>query len=257
MRSVAVPGAQEFVHLGLGPDERTVAVYPVGPAAPDGVAFEQTGDAAATRLPSPCAVAYFRGDMQSGLVVADGQVHRWTTAGAFGPGVAAPVSGLKWCFGPDERTVIGAQTGRVFDIGVWPPRPSGVRFADPGWLREESPLAEFTAAGRLLATWIHGVRPSELSVCDRRLWQIPRSHSRPPSRRTPGLRSPPARWGTAGPRSTPGPRGPSSATRRTGGTPVHADAAVRVVDAATGAARPLAVRHAARVRHAAFSPDGR
>ena len=35
---------------------------------------------------------------------------------------------------PDGRSVISLDEGRVFDIGAWPPRPSGVRFAHPGWV---------------------------------------------------------------------------------------------------------------------------
>src|SRR5205085_11462264 len=93
--------------------------------------------------------------------------------GVRGPGV--PTAFRSMLYGPsaDGRSVISQSEGRVFDAGAWPPRPTGVRFAHPGWQRSPNAWAEQSPDGRFTATWIsHGGG-------DGRLWRLPRPHSRP------------------------------------------------------------------------------
>ena len=114
--------------------------------------------------------------MQAGLVLKDGQLHRWsaTDPGVLGPGVPTPFRSMLYGPSADGRSVVSAVEGRVFDTGAWPPRPTGVRFAHPGWQRSKDPWMEQSPDGRFTVTWIW--TPGS----DARLWRLPRPHSRPP-----------------------------------------------------------------------------
>src|SRR5262245_6090025 len=116
--------------------------------------------------------------MRTALTIKDGQVHRWsvTNPGVLAPGVPAPFRAMHQRPSPDGRSVISSVEGRVFDTGAWPPRPPGVRFAHPGWASDE----QYSPDGRFMATWGFD------GGTDRRLWRLPRPHSRPPL--------PPAEW---------------------------------------------------------------
>src|SRR5207247_7895888 len=93
--------------------------------------------------------------------------------GVLGPGAPSPFRSMFYGPSADGRSVISPVEGRSFDTGAWPPRPSGVRFAHPGWQRSPNARMEQSPDGRFTATWIWG------GGGDGRLWRLPRPHSRP------------------------------------------------------------------------------
>src|SRR5262249_23173206 len=113
--------------------------------------------------------------MRAGLVIKDGQLHRWsaTQPGVLGPGTPTPFRSMHYAPSADGRSVISPTDGRVFDTGAWPPRPSGVRFSHPGWQRSPHPWWGQSPDGRSPATWMGQ------SESARRLCRLPRPHSRP------------------------------------------------------------------------------
>lgn len=144
----------------------------------DGLAFRLEGTEPPVRLgrlPWRSKVGHglvFTHGMQMGLIAQDGLIHRWSMAS---PGrLDSGVSSSLRAFGlatPDGRAVVSRMDGRVYDIGAWPPRPSGERFAHPAWSVAWGHV-EWTPDGRLALS----------SVADRtqsRLWRMPRSLNRP------------------------------------------------------------------------------
>ena len=125
--------------------------------------------------PVPRWKLHFENNMRTGLAIKDDQLHRWSAAepGVLGPGVPTPFRSMLYGPSADGRSVISPTEGRVFDTGAWPPRPSGVRFAHPGWQRSRDAWTEQSPDGRFTATWIWHAES------DRRLWRLPRPHSRP------------------------------------------------------------------------------
>src|SRR5262249_27111394 len=118
----------------------------------------------------------FQNNMRTALVIKDSHVHRWSLPqpGVLGPGVPAPFHRMHERPAPDGRSAISLEDGRVFDTGAWPSRPSGGRFADPQWLDFTAGKEQYSPDGRFIATWhLRGAH-------DRRLWRLPRPHSRPP-----------------------------------------------------------------------------
>ena len=96
---------------------------------------------------------HFENNMRTALAIKDGQLHRWsaTNPGVLGPGVPTPFRSMLYGPSADGRSVISQVEGRVFDTGAWPPRPSGVRFAHPGWQRSAA-CVDGTEPGRA----VHG-----------------------------------------------------------------------------------------------------
>src|SRR5262249_9462124 len=119
---------------------------------------------------------HFQNHLRTALAIKDGQVHRWSAAnpGVLGPGVPAAFRHVHDDPSPDGRSVVSVVEGRVFDTRAWPPRPSGVRFAHPGWQRAWTASKAQSPDGRFAATWVWNEGSDAL------LWRLPRPRSRPP-----------------------------------------------------------------------------
>jgi WD40 repeat protein len=249
-------------YLSLSPDGKAVTAWVQrGANRFEGVTFAVEGNEPPTRLKLPAVGPgapwrlHFEHNMRTGLVIKDGQLHRWSAAepGVLAPGVPTPFRSMLPGPSADGRSVISPVDGRVFDTGAWPPRLTGVRFAHTGWQREDGPHTEQSPDGRFTTTWLwsHAGEP--------RLWRLPRPHSRPAlpaadlarqSERTDYIRD--AQFS---------PRGTSAIlwtyrgddwVQRTNDT--HH---IRLVDLTTGGVRVTSIRHSALVREVAFTPDGR
>jgi WD40 repeat protein/Flp pilus assembly protein TadD len=198
---------------------------------------------------------HFEHHMQAGLVLKDSQLHRWsaTDPGVLGSGVPAPFRSMLYGPSADGRSVLSPVDGRVFDTGAWPPRPSGVRFAHPGWQRSQGPWMEQSPDGRFTVTWLW--TPGS----DARLWRLPRPHSRPTlplaelARRP--LRKEYYQFAQFDPRVTVavlwGHQQADDSLQSAADT--HH---IRLVDLTTVAVRGTSVSHTAHVREAVFTPDG-
>jgi hypothetical protein len=218
------------VHRGRGEAPQGLGLHPLGPRAPSTLVFQN--------------------NMRTALAIKDGQLHRWsvTASGVLGPGVPGPFRQALERPSPDGRSVTSLLEGRVYDAGAWPPRPSGVRLAHPGWLRpvvwnaqnEVLSNGQFSPDGRFIATW------SVDGGYDWRLWRLPRPHSRPPPAASERVREPqqPAAYFRAA-FDARGTRIVLSTTPRAG-RPDGAD--VRVVDVATGFVRGMTACHAGWIR---------
>jgi serine/threonine protein kinase/WD40 repeat protein len=195
---------------------------------------------------------HFQHNMRTALAIKDGHLHRWFagTPGKPGPGVPSPFRAMLNGSAADGRFVFSPVEGRVFDTAAWPPRPSGVRFVDPGGVV----CLEHSADGRFTATWL-----SHEGSIDGRLWRLPRPHSRPPLPQADAARQPErgAHYDAA---LLDG--GGTSAilwaqlrdSHFQGADPIRD---IRVVDVTGGAMRATRVRHSATVREVAFTSDGR
>lgn len=200
---------------------------------------------------------HFQNNMRTGLAIKGDLLHRWSAAdpGVLGPAVPTPFRSLLYRPSADGRSVVSQSEGRVYDTGAWPPRPSGVRFAHPGW---EKWLVEHSPDGRFATTW-NGRTSGEGN--DGRLWRLPRPHSRPVLPSAELARAPERRLDNLFAGFDP--RGARVALwsihERIGAFVQGNDEShiVRIVDATTGAVRVTTVSHSALVREVAFSPDGR
>ena len=249
-------------YLGLSPDGRSVTAWVQrGSDRYEGVRFAVDGNEAPVRLALPAVgrkapwLLHFQDDMRTALAIKNDQVYRWSAArpGVLESGVPAPFQAMHDGPSADGRSVVSPADGRVFDTGAWPPRPSGVRFAHPGWQRSKDSFLESSPDGRFTATWNWGVGG------DGRLWRLPRPHSRPPL--------PPAESARQRERADEylhagfDPHGASavlwSNQREWHVQRGDANHDIRIVDTTTGAVRETSVRHSAMVREVAFSPDGR
>jgi WD40 repeat protein len=108
------------------------------------------------------------------------------------------------------------------------------------------------AEGRLLATWIAG------GSYDRRMWRLPRPHSRAPLEAPELVRLPTRHEYYKHARFTPARTGVALWRDHAlvdGWVDTLHD--VRVVEVETGALRGTTIRHSARVRDVTFTPDGR
>ena len=246
----ATANAWPDAYLSLSPDGKSVTAWVErGANRFEGMTFTVEGNEPPIRRELPAVGSgapwklHFENNMRTGLAIKDGQLHRWSAAepGVLGPGVPTPFRSMHYGPSADGRSVISPAEGRVFDTGAWPPRPSGVRFAHPGWQRSPDAWTAQSPDGRFTATWIWN------SGSDRRLWRLPRPHSRPAL--------PPAELARQPERTDYyhaaqfDPRGTSAVLwwhQQTDGTSratqIHH---VRLVDVTTGAVRGTSVRHSA------------
>ncbi len=247
-------------YLSLTPDAKAVTAWVErGANRFEQLTFALEGKEPPVRHPLPAVGAggrwklHFENAMRSGLVLKDDRLHRWSAAepGALGPGTATPFHAMQYDPSADGRSVISHE-GRIFDTGAWPPRPSGVRFSHPGWQRSMGWSAQ-SSDGRFLATWMFE------EGSDRRLWRLPRPHSRPAIPPAEQARQPEHPHDKYAAQFDP--RGASAILwwppRTTLPEEAYTTHSVQVVDAATGATRVTSVRHSKLVREIAFSPDGR
>jgi WD40 repeat protein len=198
-------------------------------------------------------VLHFENNLRTALAIKDGQLHRWsaTTPGMLGPGIPTPFRAMLYGPSADGRSVLCPTDGRVYDTGTWPPRPSGVRFSHPGWERSTDSWMEQSADGRFNATWFVGRG-------DRRLWRLPRPHSRPSLPPANVARQPEVADTSLIAQFEPG--GTSAilwSDRRMYAQRPDDTHIVRIVDVTTGAIRTTRLRHGALIRQVAISPDGR
>ena len=248
-------------YLRLTPDGKAVTAWVErGANRFERLTFTLEGKEPPVRNPLPAVGAgaawklHFENNMRGGLVIKDDRLHRWSAAdpGVLGPGIPTPFQSMHYSPSADGRSVISLDGGRVFDTGVWPPRPTGVRFSHPGWLRAMGWAAQ-SSDGRFAATWLF----EEHS--DRRLWRLPRPHSRPaipPAEQARQPELPHAKYAAQF-----DPRGASAilwwSPRPFLPEEAYETHSVQLVDATTGATRVTGVRHSKLVREVAFSPDGR
>jgi serine/threonine protein kinase/WD40 repeat protein/tetratricopeptide (TPR) repeat protein len=265
-RDLATANISPDTYLSLSPDGKTVTAWVQrGTNRFEGMTFSVEGNDLPIQVALPVVESderwnlHFQNNMRSGLAIKDDKLHRWsaTEPGVLGPGVPSPIRGMLRSPSADGRSVISQNEGRVFDTGAWPPRPSGVRFAHPGWQKYnlmQSPDGRFTA------TWEPNFGGGNR---DGRLWRLPRPHSRPAVPPTELARQPERKldFQFAGfdPRGTIAVLWSFYRSGRGAGSERESDQSkdVRIVDATTGAVREMSVRHSALVREVVFSPDGR
>lgn len=253
------------IYLSLSSDGKAVTAWVQrGANRFEGIIFSVAGSEPPIRGALPAVVSdaawkvHFQNNMRTGLAIKDDQLHRWsaTEPGVLGPGVPAPFRAMLYCPAADGRSVISQSEGRVFDTGTWPPRPSGVRFAHPGWQRSQDAWAEQSPDGRFTATWDANVGGGG---GDRRLWRLPRPHSRPALSPAEAARQPERKLDYQF--ACFDPRGTNAVlwSHNRGGSVQASEESknVRIVGAATGAVRETSVRHTSVVREVVFSPDGR
>jgi WD40 repeat protein/Flp pilus assembly protein TadD len=251
-------------YLSLSSDAKSVTAWVQrGTTRYDCLNFTVDGNEPPVQVKSPplepaaLGVLHFENNMRTALAINDGRVHRWsaTNPGVLGPGVPAPFRSMHDGPSADGRSVVASE-GRVFDTGAWPPRPSGVRFAHPGWQSAQvnaHGCLEQSADGRYTATW------SWDDVGGGRLWRLPRPHSRPVL--------PVAEFARQPERADDhlfaqfDPHGTSAVLwtnqRQWAGQRADAVHDIRLVDATTGAVRGTSIRHSDLVRDVVFTSDGR
>jgi serine/threonine protein kinase/WD40 repeat protein/Flp pilus assembly protein TadD len=268
LRKEDVNADQRGSLMGLTPDGKAVTVWFVRGSYYEGLTVTLDGREPATSLgrhpygttPSSyesyeCPPIHFQHSMRTALAIKDGQLHRWsaTKPAVLGPGVPTRFRIMLNRPAADGRSVTSPVDGRVYDTGAWPPRPTGVRFAHPGW-QGSSPCLEESPDGRFAATW------NWLGSGDGRFWRLPRPRSRPAL--------PPAEFARQPERTADhlfaqfDPRGTSAvlwASPRAWWHGPRADDTndIRLVDVATGAVRGTSIRHLNMVREVVFTPDGR
>jgi serine/threonine protein kinase/WD40 repeat protein/tetratricopeptide (TPR) repeat protein len=248
------PVGAEHAHdayLSLSPDGQAVVAWVQrGPNRFEQLTFAVDGSEQPGRQELPPVESgapgtlHFENNMRNALAIKDGQLHLWSAAtpGTLGPGVPSPFRQMLDGSAADGRSVVSAVEGRVFDTGAWPPRPSGVRFAQPGRIMCMEPSAD----GRFTAAWL----PTDGSIPGR-LWRLPRPPSRPPLPQADAARQPERRAHyDAAVLDGSG----TSAILWSGTDAVHD---VLILDVTTGAMRATTVRHSAAVREVVFSSDGR
>jgi WD40 repeat protein/tetratricopeptide (TPR) repeat protein len=262
VRKVDVNAEDWASFTGLAPDGKSVTAWVLRESQCfEGMTFTVDGNEAPVSLglhpsgPRSEFALQFQNNMRTALAIKDGRIHRWsvTKPGVLDLGVPTPFRFMLDEAAPDGRSVVSRNDYRVFDTGAWPPRASGIRFAQAAWRSErgEYNAARYSPDGRFIASW------SLASKNGRRLWRIPRSSSRPPL--------PPAEIAHLPERSDYYyfARFDRNAMRAVLWWRSHRSFArydtlnVRLVDTATGATRDATVRHTAGVRDVAFAPDGR
>jgi serine/threonine protein kinase/WD40 repeat protein/tetratricopeptide (TPR) repeat protein len=270
VRTVAVHAESDYAtanewpdaYLNLSPDGKSVTAWVErGANRFEGMSFTVDGNEPPTRFPLPALGPgapwrlHFENHMRTALAIKDGQLHRWSASapGVFGPSTPSPFRSMHYGPSADGRSVISVTQGGVFDTAAWPPRPTGVRFPHPGWQRSPGACSEQSPDGRFTATWLWD------SDSDRRLWRLPRPHSRPaiPSADLARLpERPDFRFNACF-----DPRGASAilwwGPRAHRPQEAYKTHTVQLVDVTNGAVRVMGVRHAALIREVAFTPDGR
>jgi WD40 repeat protein len=251
-------------YVSLSPDGKSVTAWAQrGPNRFEGLSFTVDGTEPPIRVgllpwaPRARWVLHFENNLRTALAIKNSQLHRWsaTNPGVLGPGIPTPFRSMHYGPSADGRFVVSPTDGRLYDTGTWPPRPSGVRFAHPGWQRtraDSNSWIEHSPDGRFTATWLR----THANQC--RLWRLPRPHSRPTL--------PPHEWARPTERAVNShnarfaPGGTSVVLWSRRETHVQRDDdihTVRVVDVKTGAVRMTSLRHAKHVREVAITPDGR
>src|SRR5262249_37018569 len=138
-------------YLSLSPDGKSVTAWVERDANRfEGMTFRVDGNEPPVRVGLPAWapkapwLLHFENHMRTALAIKDGHLHRWpaTNPGVLGPGIPPPFRSMHDGPSADGRSVVSPSDGRVFDTGTWPPRPSGMRFAHPEWLRVESACLE-------------------------------------------------------------------------------------------------------------------
>ena len=166
-RDLVTANASPDTYLSLSPDGKAVTAWVQrGTNRFEGMTFSVAGSEPPIRGALPAVVSddpwklHFQNNMRTGLAIKDDQLHRWsaTEPGVLGPGVPTPFRAMLYGPAADGRSVISQSEGRVFDTGAWPPRPSGVRFAHPGWQRSPDAWTKQSPDGRFTATWDANVR---------------------------------------------------------------------------------------------------
>ncbi len=266
VRKVDVSAESCLSFMGLSPDGRSVTAWVSRePNAFEGITFTVDGDEPPIRLgPHPLAPSNpwalnFQNNRRTALVIKDDQIHRWSVMnpGVVGPGLSTPFRMMYREPAPDGRSVISLEQGRVYDVGAWPPRPSRVRFAHPGWVnnvyngdlvQEAESREKYSSDERFVATWAY-LR----SGVDRRLWRLPRPRSR--TSLSPADFGPPSRQRNFYEFAQFDPHGATAVLYW------HQEALethdVLLADVSTGAERGTNVRHGALVRRVVFTRDGR
>jgi serine/threonine protein kinase/WD40 repeat protein/tetratricopeptide (TPR) repeat protein len=201
-----------------------------------------------TDTPSQAAARTFRADRAAGLRIdPKGLTTRWTENARSG-------DALTWAtpfhfehgqhHSPSGRELMSRSERRLFDVGCWPPRPSGMRFEMPGSQSFKGMYDQFSPDEQFVVTGV--MQPGK----EKWLWRLPRVRSRP---------QPPPGALALQPTQALQPgyakfdAGRERLVIRHGPFP---SADVRVVDVNTGAIRGLAIRHNDSVHDIAFSHDG-
>jgi serine/threonine protein kinase/WD40 repeat protein len=247
-------------YLSVSPDGKYVAAWVQrGTTGYDCLNFTVDGNEPPVQVklpqlgPKTPRVLHFENNMRTALAIKDGQLHRWsaTNPGVLGPGVPPPFRGMYAGPSANGRSVVTPE-GQVFDTGAWPPRPSGVRFAHPGWQPPDASV-EQSPDGRFTTTWVSDHHLGG------RLWRLPRPHSRPVLPAAEFARQPERMDDHLLAQFDP--RGTSVIlwTTQREWTGQRADAAndIRLVDVTTGAVRGTGIRHSDLVREVLYTPDGR
>ena len=270
VRTVPVNAENGKGALGLSPDERSVvfwanrATFPFYEGPPlskkarqttdppyDGMTFRLEGKEPPTRLGrlpwqgNGDRGFLFQPGMQTGLLAQEGMIHRWSMANPtrLEPGTPSPLRYIA-APTPDGRSAVSFTDARVFDVGTWPPRPSGVRFPHPAWTHEWGQV-DFSIDGRIATTTVAGGEQA-------RLWRMPRPHSRPPlpdaDRGRPMVPGP-FDWAALDPTGAHAVL--YTASDQTATRPVL------VLDVATGFVRQAAGHDGGRIFEVTLTPDGR
>jgi serine/threonine protein kinase/WD40 repeat protein len=250
------------VYMSLSPDGRSVTAWVQrGSDRFEGMSFTVDGNELPALVALPAVgtrdrwTLHFRNNMRTALAIKDGRLYRWSAAqaGVLDGGIPTPFRYMLYGPSADGRSVVSATEGRLYDTGSWPPRPSGVRFTDPGWQRVNDAWMEHSPEGRFTLTWLFGQSGNA------RLWRLPRPHSRPTLPATELARQPGR--ATYQHDAQFDPRRTSAVVwgyRRDhwvqGTADIHS---IRLVNVATGAAWVTSIRHSELVREVAFTSDGR
>jgi serine/threonine protein kinase/WD40 repeat protein/tetratricopeptide (TPR) repeat protein len=197
----------------------------------------------------------FESNMRTALMIKDGQLQRWSVGnpGMFGPGVPTPFLVMINAPSADGRSVVSPADGRLFDTGAWPPRPTGVRFAHPGWQGFSGGARwEQSLDGRFSMTW------NWVVVGGGRLWRLPRPQSRPALPAAESARQPERNDDhLIGQFDERGMSAVLWSNSRQWRGEIDRRHEVRLVDVATGATRATNIRHSEMVREVVLTPDGR
>jgi len=250
-------------YLSLSPDGKSVTTWVQrGKNHYDGMTFTVDGNEPPSRLGLPAlgskapGILHFQSNMRSALVIKDGQLHRWsaTKPGVLGPGVPTPFRSMLDGLSADGRSVVSPE-GRVFDTGAWPPRPTSVRFAHPGWQGDGDALIGQSPDRQFTTTWLWGAAGGG------RLWRLPRPHSRPVLPAAEFARQPERTedhlFAQFDARGTSAILWADQKGWRHGDQQADVTHDIRIVDVVTGAVRGTNIRHSAVVREIVFTPDGR
>jgi serine/threonine protein kinase/WD40 repeat protein/tetratricopeptide (TPR) repeat protein len=247
--------------MSLSPDGKSVTAWVQrGSDRAEGLRFTVDGNEPPIHMGLPLRpptgpwMLHFENNMRTALEIKDGQLRRWSAAnpGVLGPGIPTPFRSMQYGPSADGRSVVSPTEGRVYDIGGWPPRPTGVRFAHPGWQRSSDAWMEQSPDGRFAVTWARG-------ASDGHLWRLPRPHSRPTPPSSELVRRPERADYQHDALFDPCATSAVLWSNQRQAEDLWADAPqyVRLVNVSNGAVRGTSIRHTGRIREVVFAPDGR